>query len=562
MGKYMEKKCKLTISILASNRKDTIPKCLESIKPLLEKVDSELIVTDTGCDEDLLEIIRKYTDKIVKFEWCKDFAAARNVGLKMARGEWFLYIDDDEWFDDVSELIGFFNGEEEKDYECANYIQRNYHSKQGTEYNEWVVGRIFRIHKNTNFVGRIHEYVEFNQCKMKIFSAYVHHYGYAFESDEQRLAHSERNVSLLEKEIEMDPQNARNYAHIYQEYRANDEPELMLKYTEMAMRNVDMKHRRNMIDMCSTYIAILWAYIRMKKYNEVIKRAEEMMITQQTSELTKVAFDAYLVEACAQNKEYEKCVKYAKEYIRKYKLFVRDKERFYMEMGPLLNDVLKDNVMFGVCIAGIEAAIENDSMRDFSYFLKYYDWTKGWDANKLEELKKFVDMTIKHGEDEDTLCIFGMIFTDVQCSRAILNRLQEVKEVDGSGYEKICDIIARIAGQPGYRSFVQIVTAYKNGNVESLREIYKKIYMEDDKILLVGNEFYEFALDHSIRLGDIICKIPLERWVELLKIWLMNAHNKDIVRTKKYMDLYLAKAPEYMKLFDESIVKELDRRKK
>ena len=53
----MEKKCKLTMSILASNRKDTIPKCLESIKPLLEKVDSELIVTDTGCDEDLLEIL-------------------------------------------------------------------------------------------------------------------------------------------------------------------------------------------------------------------------------------------------------------------------------------------------------------------------------------------------------------------------------------------------------------------------------------------------------------------------------------------------------------------------
>ena len=117
----MEKKCKLTISILASNRKDTIPKCLESIKPLLEKVDSELIVTDTGCEEDLLDIIRKYTDKIVRFQWCNDFAAARNVGLNMAHGQWFMYIDDDEWFDDVTEIIKFFNSEEEKDYVLAGF---------------------------------------------------------------------------------------------------------------------------------------------------------------------------------------------------------------------------------------------------------------------------------------------------------------------------------------------------------------------------------------------------------------------------------------------------------
>ena len=96
-----EGQIKLTISILVSNRKDTVPKCLESLRPLLEQVDSELIITDTGCDDDLVEFMRQYTDNIVKFEWCKDFAAARNVGLDMAKGQWFMFIDDDEWFEDV-----------------------------------------------------------------------------------------------------------------------------------------------------------------------------------------------------------------------------------------------------------------------------------------------------------------------------------------------------------------------------------------------------------------------------------------------------------------------------
>lgn len=558
----MEKKCKLTISILASNRKDTIPKCLESIKPLLDKVDSELIVTDTGCEEDLLEIIRKYTDKIVKFEWCKDFAAARNIGLNMARGQWFLYIDDDEWFEDVSELIAFFNGEEEKDYECANYIQRNYHSKQGDEYGEWVVGRIFRIYENTKFLGRIHEYVEFNIYKMKQFLSYVHHYGYAFETDEERIAHSERNVSLLEKEIEVDPTNARNYAHLYQEYRANDEPELMLKYAEMAINNIDMKNSENRIRICSTYVAILWGYIRLKKYDEVIKRGEEIIANEPISELTKVALHAYLVEASMQKQEYEKCIMYAKEYIELYKGYMRNKERFYLEIGPMLNDVLRDNIMFGVFASGIESAIEKDSIEDFCYFLKVYDWTKGWDANKLDYFKEFIDMTIKYGECKDTVYILGMIFTDVQCSRAVMNRLQEHKEIDGEGYEKICDIIAKIAGQPGYRSLVQIVTMCKNRNYEQLSEVYKKAYMEDDKILLVDDEFYELALNYKIQLGKIIEEVSLERWNKLLEIWLLNVSNKGIVRTKKYMDLLLGKTSKHMELLEKNLLLELARRKK
>ena len=91
----------VTISLLVSNRKDTIRKCLDSIRPLLEAVPSELIVVDTvgpKNSDGSLEIAKEYTEKIVHFDWCNDFAAARNAGLKHAKGEWFLFIDDDECF--------------------------------------------------------------------------------------------------------------------------------------------------------------------------------------------------------------------------------------------------------------------------------------------------------------------------------------------------------------------------------------------------------------------------------------------------------------------------------
>ena len=98
----------LTISILMSGREDTTERCLKSLEPLLTKMDSELILVDTGCKEEMRNLLQKYTDQIIPFEWCNDFAKARNVGLSQAKGEWFLFLDDDEWFEDVSEIIEFF----------------------------------------------------------------------------------------------------------------------------------------------------------------------------------------------------------------------------------------------------------------------------------------------------------------------------------------------------------------------------------------------------------------------------------------------------------------------
>ena len=98
----------LTISLLSSNRKDTIRKCLDSLNTLRERVDSELIIVDTGNNEEMRKIHEEYTDLIIPFTWCNDFSKARNVGLNAAKGEWFLYLDDDEWFIDTVDIEEFF----------------------------------------------------------------------------------------------------------------------------------------------------------------------------------------------------------------------------------------------------------------------------------------------------------------------------------------------------------------------------------------------------------------------------------------------------------------------
>ena len=71
-------KRKLTISMLVCGR-DTTIRCLDSLVPILEGMDAELILVDTGCPENLREQLTHYTDQIIPFTWCDDFSAARNV---------------------------------------------------------------------------------------------------------------------------------------------------------------------------------------------------------------------------------------------------------------------------------------------------------------------------------------------------------------------------------------------------------------------------------------------------------------------------------------------------
>ena len=158
MPTYIKSPIKLTIGILISNRIAHIRSVMEALRSLLSAVPSELIAVDTkGLDTDgSIDIVREYTDKIYPFTWCDDFAAARNVCLEHASGEWFMFLDDDEVFDDVQELINFFQSGEYLNYGSGYYYVRNYAS-DGT-YNMGIVGRMVRRTAKTRFIGKVHEH--------------------------------------------------------------------------------------------------------------------------------------------------------------------------------------------------------------------------------------------------------------------------------------------------------------------------------------------------------------------------------------------------------------------
>ena len=214
----MEKKAVISISLLTSGKKKELIKCLESLQPLMSRVPSELIIVDTGCDHEHRKIIEQYATRIVDFVWCNDFSKARNAGLREATGEWFLYLDDDEWFEDVTEIIDFFATGEYKQYEYALYKQRNYEDFEGRKYNDAPVGRMIRLKENTKFIYSIHECFNEIGTEVKFFQAYVHHYGYVYATEEEKMQHARRNIVPLVKECEREPDNLHHPLQLMQEY--------------------------------------------------------------------------------------------------------------------------------------------------------------------------------------------------------------------------------------------------------------------------------------------------------------------------------------------------------
>lgn len=322
-------KIQLSISLLVSNTIDTIKKCMDSLVPILEAIPSELIVVDTGGADGSIEIAKQYTEHIVDFPWCNDFAKARNAGLEKAKGEWFMFLDDDEWFEDPGEIIEFFQSGEYKNYNCASYIIRNYTNKSGTRWNDTRYSRMAKLEAGTKFISPIHEILEPTYTPEKYFDCYVHHYGYAFDTVEEKRQHAKRNITLLEKVLEENKSDHRLNVQLAQEYGFTEEYE---KSIEISMENIQlidkmMLKSENMISYAGWHmnnVCNLKIFSNSKK--ESYKLAQQYFEKKWINIVTKNNLTNLLVRAAFDLKKYEECLNYIKDYLETYDIIQKNQE--------------------------------------------------------------------------------------------------------------------------------------------------------------------------------------------------------------------------------------------
>ncbi|MEA4896612.1 MAG: glycosyltransferase [Christensenellaceae bacterium] len=323
---FIKSPIKLTISLLVSNRIDTIRKCLDSIKPLLTQLPSELIVVDTVGEEDSdgsLAVAREYTDKIVRFHWCDDFAAARNAGLKLAQGEWFMFLDDDEWFEDVTPIVEFLQGDEGK-YNYCLYDIRNYMDRSGSSYQDDKVGRMARRTSGMIFKSKIHEYLIGIYGPRKILNCYAHHYGYIYASNKEREAHSRRNLVPLLELYEADPKNLKTLAQLCQEYFAIHDYKKTRQFCEQALQ-FGLAGTTDYIGWIAYYY--IRALHRLNENDVLLDAAETLLNHENMPELAKSAICMFMQSTDCPMLTEEKALAYVDVYFSCIDVLDKDSDK-------------------------------------------------------------------------------------------------------------------------------------------------------------------------------------------------------------------------------------------
>ena len=133
-----------------------LQRCLES----LEGIYDELIVVDTGSRDRTVEIARQFGARVEHFEWCDDFAAARNYACGFARGEWIFMPDADEYLGpaNVCEKVVQMLRRAPDHLDKILIEQRTLLGDNDVL--TILIGRLFRNRKEMSWKYRIHEVLE------------------------------------------------------------------------------------------------------------------------------------------------------------------------------------------------------------------------------------------------------------------------------------------------------------------------------------------------------------------------------------------------------------------
>lgn len=272
--------CLVTISMLVSNRIDTVEKCFESFRPLLEQIPSEFIAVDTVGDENSdgsIDVARRYADKIVHFEWCDDFAKARNAGLKEARGKWLIYLDDDEWFDDAGPLIDFFSKPElYENYDRVSMMEHSYNSATQIDYESSGFSRITVLTPEAKFVNPVHELLKGivyrNEYDLK--GTFVHHVGYIGKLSDKK---SDRNRKIMDAELEKHPDNL--HLWLQQIAGVGSDADETLELSEKAvfeLRRLGLSDWKNQ-DWIEIFLYRMKSYARLRMWDELDENVDEFL---------------------------------------------------------------------------------------------------------------------------------------------------------------------------------------------------------------------------------------------------------------------------------------------
>ncbi len=231
---------RLSVCMITKNEEEFLSRSLASVREIAD----EIIVADTGSDDDTVLIARQYGAKVYPVKWRGSFSAARNFSISKATGDWILLLDADEVLEraDIPKLLDLMGstGADGCNFTVLNYMGRE-------ESGLYTLHNAFRLLRNNGlyrFAGAIHEQIGRKDGQPAASGTFVntdirlHHYGY-LEDVVRRKEKRKRNLPLLQKELKADPENPFLIFNLANDYMACSEHEKALALFDKAYARMD-----------------------------------------------------------------------------------------------------------------------------------------------------------------------------------------------------------------------------------------------------------------------------------------------------------------------------------
>lgn len=146
----------ISLCMIVKNEEAILDRCLSSIKGIVD----EIIIVDTGSNDNTKNIACKYTDKVFDFEWVQDFSKARNYSFSNATKDYIIWLDADDVILE-EDYIKLENLKKDMDGTVDIYML-NYNYSQDEFGNCTIMQkreRILKREKNYQWISPIHEVI-------------------------------------------------------------------------------------------------------------------------------------------------------------------------------------------------------------------------------------------------------------------------------------------------------------------------------------------------------------------------------------------------------------------
>ena len=238
---------RLTLCMIVRDEEARLVACLESVQDLVD----EIVVVDTGSKDKTIEVARRFGARVGHFEWCDDFAAARNESLRLATGDWVMWLDADdrlpaEYVDTIRSLIAgprdrsYFFVLDDQGYESVSCLQM----------------RLFPNLEGVCFEMPIHEQVTPSLAKLGVemisTPVRVVHTGYT--TPEVVSAKKDRYLRIMESWLEKHPGDYIVRSHVALTYHSTGRLEAAAEQYRLIIEDSDCRRDRNIVILTTSLL--------------------------------------------------------------------------------------------------------------------------------------------------------------------------------------------------------------------------------------------------------------------------------------------------------------------